>query len=883
MIEKKAWSLFGSASQQEEDDAAYRKQLQKGFQEQAISKEFMPDTQGMGSNSQAQQQVSRLTDLATAAQKHRDAYYRDDKQRYDLYTNKARRLRHLVALRQAQRDLNRRNGVVEDDPLVGYMQANNDSLRTLSNIGAPVLAINQGLRDNLVTGWLVRGINSAGGLVSPHAMSWDNSELDRQLRQNVYQHSTISPTVLTVSRLGGQMLGAVGDGMIAGGAVNAGKALAATRAANTALTGSKALAATKALGTTGKVIGGIIDPGSLLWKSRIASQSPSMWGQVGRSLLGAGVNYGVDTVVVDPAMNALVNNDIIGHNTAQAIVQGINFGRGMNAAAFADPAAKQALDDAIEASARYRAAMRNGYTATVNGKTFSPGASARHFALSGKVNGTPVLRRLDRGAVNTGFQNARHIAHSTLQQIPGVNIPVGVYNWISGRKGKDTLKAIPNLYNQNPYTVGLRAANHWAPGGFMQYTGQQSNQRHSAARRQAQLAFTQRQRATNVQMRNTQNKQLADLYKVQYNASQQIAALQQSAKPLVKRMQELQNKSKYQYLSQKQQQQYNRIVARLQQIDKVQQSALSRLVKAQSSLSQEARNHGAQSVQMAMPLYSQTSILNPMYRASIADHVGSVQAGRKQLNDKAKAVSWGSQILVNTPSTVSQWTQAALPGGPISQALMYAPALAGLFKDSVPDSAIQYIGKSVTRPQTPLQNILGSTVWHNPGVTNNYVPFTDIRVNDAQLLGSPALRDLALATNMGAQSAATSVVPKAQQAFLNRLRGVPSEQLSQQDSQTFNKIYQSLNPQQQDAFVKQVVGALPSITNISALISLRNRFGRLKSGGEQDKTKFAGDVQKYIVQHFTNQINNMPGYQGSILRLLISLGLIQAPGYNITA
>lgn len=62
------------------------------------------------------------------------------------------------------------------------MQKDNSSLRTWSNIAAPLMAVNQGLRDNLLTGWLVRGINAAGGLFSPYSMSWDNAKLDQQLR-----------------------------------------------------------------------------------------------------------------------------------------------------------------------------------------------------------------------------------------------------------------------------------------------------------------------------------------------------------------------------------------------------------------------------------------------------------------------------------------------------------------------------------------------------------------------------------------------------------------------------------------------------------------------------------------------------------------------------
>ena len=125
---------------------------------------------------------------------------------------------------------------------------------------------------------------------------------------------------MTLARVGGQLLGGVADARVGGSILNVGKAFAAARAANAALNahhGAKILnAATQAAGRVGNVMGKVIDPGSMLWKSGIASKSPSMWGQVGRSLLGAGVNYGVDTAVVNPAMNWLVNNGKIDHNTA---------------------------------------------------------------------------------------------------------------------------------------------------------------------------------------------------------------------------------------------------------------------------------------------------------------------------------------------------------------------------------------------------------------------------------------------------------------------------------------------------------------------------------------------------------------------------------------
>lgn len=129
----------------------------------------------------------------------------------------------------------------------------------------------------------------------------------------------MNPAILTLARVAGQLTGGVADSMIGGGIVNAGKAFAATRAANAALngasTGAKILnTATQAAGRVGNVVGKVVDPGSMLWK--IGPQSASRWGRLGRSLLGAGVNYGVDTAVVNPAMNYLVNNDVINHNTA---------------------------------------------------------------------------------------------------------------------------------------------------------------------------------------------------------------------------------------------------------------------------------------------------------------------------------------------------------------------------------------------------------------------------------------------------------------------------------------------------------------------------------------------------------------------------------------
>lgn len=94
-------------------------------------------------------------------------------------------------------------------------------------------------------------------------------------------------------------------------------------------------------------------------------------------------------------------------------MQAGNFIRGAHAQGFADPGAKQDLDDAIEASARYRAAMKNGYIAA-DKIGYNTAASAKHFALTGKVNGSPVLPGLDKANVSNGFQNARHIWHSTL-------------------------------------------------------------------------------------------------------------------------------------------------------------------------------------------------------------------------------------------------------------------------------------------------------------------------------------------------------------------------------------------------------------------------------------------------------------------------------------
>ena len=63
-------------------------------------------------------------------------------------------------------------------------------------------------------------------------------------------------------------------------------------------------------------------------------------------------------------------------------MQAGNFIRGAHAQGFTNPGAKQDLDDAIEASARYRAAMKDGYKTSITTQTATPGNVATKIDLS---------------------------------------------------------------------------------------------------------------------------------------------------------------------------------------------------------------------------------------------------------------------------------------------------------------------------------------------------------------------------------------------------------------------------------------------------------------------------------------------------------------------